>query len=100
MKKGIEGATAVLVGKALWKWDRASNMATFEFGRKSQVLGTPGNVKEVGEWALDVQCAWRITRQDEVVVGSRDVYYPAEYDESKSIPSEFEWERDPNRRDK
>src|SRR5579862_7274722 len=100
LRQEIVRATGVLKGKALSKWRRAGNMAGFEFGRKTQPLDVQGNVRETGEWALDVQCAWRILHQDAIVVASRDVYYPAEYSGFTNIPSDFDWERDPNLRDK
>jgi hypothetical protein len=74
-------------------------MAIFEFGRERPDPAQE-NEKQMSEWALHVQCAWRISRGDEVIVGSRDVYYPADYSGSGSVPPEFDWERDPNRRDK
>src|SRR5712691_8128852 len=100
MKTEIESATAALNGKTLWRCLRASAMATFDFGQRRKVLGFRGNEKEVGELALHVQCAWRITRTDRVVVGSSDLNYPADYREDEAVPSDFDWDRDPNRRDK
>jgi hypothetical protein len=100
MKTEIESATAALNGKALWRCLRAADMATFDFGQRRKVLGFRGNEKEFGELALHVQCAWRVTRADRIVVGSRDLYYPADYREDEAVPSEFDWDRDPNRRDK
>ena len=41
-----------------------------------------GRTKEVGEFALQVQCSWRIRRGDQVVVGCRDLYYPPEESDS------------------
>jgi hypothetical protein len=100
LKIEVERATAVLEGKALWRCLRAADMATFDFGRRRESFDSRGNTKEVGELALHVQCPWRITREDDVVVGSRDLYYPADYDESQDVPGDFDWEQHPNRRDK
>jgi hypothetical protein len=44
--------------------------------------------------------AWRIAREDQIIVASRDIYYPADYDDEKGIPEQFDWERDPERRTK
>ena len=58
-----------------------------------------GQTKEVGEYSLHVQCSWRITRGDEVVVGNRDLYYPPQ--EADEVPENFNWEAiGSNRRDK
>jgi hypothetical protein len=100
VKTQIENATAVLVGKALWKCTRAADLASFQFGARAKVSGFRNATKEVGEYALHVQCAWRIARRDRVIVGSRDLYYPADFSDDEEIPEGFDWDRDPNLRDK
>ena len=101
MKAEIERATVVLVGKALWRCLRAADMATFDFGKRRASLDFRGNPREVGDLALHVQCAWRITRGDRVVVGNNDLYYPADYvGEQNVVPPDFDWSRNPNRRDR
>lgn len=96
----IKKATQVLVGKALWQCTRAADLASFDFGDRRSVPSRAGGTKIVGEYALHVQCAWRITHCDQVVVGSRDLYYPAGYgDQNREIPADFDWDRDLNRRD-
>jgi hypothetical protein len=100
MKTEIERATLSLNGKALWRCLRAADMAMFDFGKRRASLDFWGNPREVGDLALHVQCAWRITQDDRVLVGSNDLYYPADYDENNARSPEFDWERDPNRRDK
>jgi hypothetical protein len=99
LKEKMENTLAELIGKTMWACRRAANMATFQFGRRRQVQDFYGRPAEVGEYALHVQCAWRIIRGDTVVVGSQDLYYPADYDASESIPEDFDWDRDANRRD-
>lgn len=97
----IERATKALLGKALRRCTRAADLASFSFGEPRNAFAPAGDTKEVGEYALHVQCAWRIAHKDEVVVGSRDLYYPADYgDANQQIPDGFDWDRDPNRRDK
>ena len=93
MKPQIEKATAVLVGKALWGCTRAADLASFAFGERREAPSSGGGARPVGEFALHVQCAWRITRGDQVLVGSRDLYYPASYgDENREIPPDFDWD--------
>jgi hypothetical protein len=96
----IQRATNVLVGKPLWRCLRAADMAMFDFGNRKKVPGLRGEWKEVGDFALHVQCAWRLTRQDRVIVGSTDLYYPASYQEDDQVPSDFDWDEEPNLRDK
>jgi hypothetical protein len=100
MKARIETATSVLIGKTLWRCTRAADMACFQFGQRRKVLDRNGKEKEVGDWALHVECTWRIVQGDRVVVGRQDLYYPAEYDEDKPYPEDFDWDRDPNNHDK
>jgi hypothetical protein len=88
-----------LVGKTMWTSRRAADMATFQFGRRIQVKDYYGRPSEIGEYAMHVQCAWRIVRDDNVIVGSRDLYYPAGDTQNDSIPESFDWDRDQNRRD-
>jgi hypothetical protein len=71
----------------------------FHFGQRKQVHDYYGRPAQVGEYALHAQCAWRIVRGASVIVGSGDLYYPASHVESESIPEDFDWDRDRNRRD-
>jgi len=101
VREQIESAAAALIGKALWTSRRAADMATFQFGERKNVVDYFERPSDVGEYALHVQCAWRIVRAEEVVVGSRDLYYPAEHENAdEQLPTDFDWDRDPNRRDK
>lgn len=96
----IEQATAQLIGRKLWRCLRAVNMAMFDFGEQRKVMDSQGREKEVGELALHVQCHWRIAGETRVLVGSRDINYPAEYSEGGDIPPEFDWDLEPSRLDK
>jgi hypothetical protein len=95
----MEKALTELIGKRMWTCRRAADIATFQFGQRKHAMDYYDRSTEVGEYALHVQCAWRIVSADTVTVGSRDLYYPAQYVESESIPEDFDWDRDPNRRD-
>ena len=98
MREQVQRALEVLNGKALWSSGRAADLAWFQFGQRRTVTSHNGT-KEVGEYALHLQCAWRITHKDVVVVGDRDLYYPAE--ETDKVPEGFNWEElGSNRRDK
>ena len=99
-RKDIERAAAVLIGKRLWRCTRAANMTMFDFGDRITVEAFKGHKKLMGEVVLHVQCAWRIVHKDEIIVGSRDLQYPADYSETQEVPADFDWDRDPNRQDK
>jgi hypothetical protein len=100
MKAEIDRAMQVLVGKAVWRCTRAADMACFDFGTRRTVAALRSGTKEVGQYALHVQCPWRITQEERIVVGSQDLYYPAHYQTGQEIPAEFDWDRVPNLRDK
>lgn len=73
-------------------------MHVFKFGARHTVPTRRGGTAVVGDYALHVQCAWRITGLEGIVVGSRDVYYPR--GDPDVEPPGFEWDRiGANRRD-
>jgi hypothetical protein len=79
----------------------AADLQWFHFGdRLTEVIEFErrrGDTVEVGEYALNVQCAWRIVRDDAVLVGSRDLIHPA--DHFAGPRDDFDWDQDWNRRD-
>jgi hypothetical protein len=99
MRLEIKKATAVLVGTALWTCRRTADLTSFHFGKKEQTRTFRGELAQVGEYALHVQCAWRIARGEKVVVGSADLYYPPDLTVER-IPKNFDWDKAPNRLDK
>jgi hypothetical protein len=34
-----------------------------------------GHKRNVGEWALHIQCPWRFCEDERILLGSRDIYY-------------------------
>lgn len=98
MRKQIQEALNVLISQPLWSSGRAADLEWFEFGQRRTVRDSRGE-KEVGDYALHVQCAWRIRQGDKIVVASRDLYSPPE--ESDHRPRDFNWDvQGANRRDK
>jgi hypothetical protein len=101
MRQEIERAVAILVGKPLWGYSRAADMAHFSFGARKKRQNKHGKDYEVGEFALHISCAWRIAHGDQIVVGSWDLRYPTDYlSPDEDVPEDFDWDRDPNRRDR
>jgi hypothetical protein len=99
MKKQIQKALDVLIGQPLWSSGRTDDLEWFQFGQRRTVKSRRGDAKEVGEYALHIQCAWRIRHGDQVVVGGHDLYYPPE--ERDDRPEDFDWEvLGANRRDR
>ena len=99
MQEEVAKELAVLMGKKLWVCRRAADMATFQFGSRTEITDYFGRPGSVGEYALHVQCDWRLVREDGIVVSRKDLCYPSDYN-GEEIPSEFDWDKDPNRRDR
>ena len=53
------------------------NMEMFAFGARRKRVNRRGDEVEIGDYALHIQCPWRIYGADGIVVGSEDRRYPA-----------------------
>jgi hypothetical protein len=100
MNANIDQLLRALVGEPMWTSRRAADMATFQFGKRIKERDYYGRPSEIGEYAMHVQCAWRIVKGDAVIVGSRDLHHPASAADDDTIPEGFDWDREHNRRDK
>jgi hypothetical protein len=100
MRPEAETALAVLKAKLLWVCRRSGFVSTFHFGAHHTVPGWLGQATEVGDFALRIQCPWRVVRKDRILVGSDDIFFPADYSSDIAPPLGFDWERQNNRRDK
>jgi hypothetical protein len=76
MKARIEKALRPLLGLAVWSSGRALDLQWFAIGPRRTVTTAGGQEKIIGEYALHVQCAWRIVRGEKVVVADIDLYEP------------------------
>jgi hypothetical protein len=92
MRAQIKKATEVLTGQPLWGLGRAVDLAWFQFGSRRLVKTFRGETKEVGDYALHVQCAWRIRREDKVIVGRGDIFSPPE-ETDEPLPEDFDWQK-------
>lgn len=92
MKDKIQNALNVLVGLPMWSLGRAADLAWFEFGTHRNVRNHKGEEKEVGDYALHVQCPWRITSGDSIVVGRGDIFCTPE-ESNEPTPADFDWQK-------
>jgi len=97
LKESIEQALSVLIGLPLIGSDRVLDLNMFYFGKAHTTSTRAGREKEIGEYALHVQCAWRITGPHGIIVASQDRYYPG--DGSYDVPDNFDWTLPGNRCD-
>jgi hypothetical protein len=86
-----------LVGMKCWGWGRAADLASFQIGTQRTVIDHQGKAKTVGQFALHIQCSWRIVQPGRVIVASGDLYYTPD---GHAPGPDFDWEpRGANRRD-
>ncbi len=88
----MDNPTSVLIGKPLWRCTRAADMACFQFGNRHSRKASDGRDSEVGDYTLHVQCSWRITRGDEILVGKEDLFQPEDLAAS-TTDSYFDWQK-------
>ena len=69
-----------LIGLRLSASYRAADMRIFHFGTMRKVAKG-----SVGEYALHVQCPWRIQTNDRIITGRHDLFTPVE------VPAGFDW---------
>lgn len=91
MKAQIERELSKIVGLPLKDAGRVADLEWFSFGRTRIVRNHRGVEREVGEYAIHVQCAWRITKSRKIVVASRDRYVPREGWEGSE--EDFDWDK-------
>jgi hypothetical protein len=82
----IQEILAPLIGLPLRCIGRAADLVWLHFGAFKELPGIRGGSRTAGEWALHVQCPWRITRPPTILVGSHDCYYESSGDEP------YDWE--------
>lgn len=81
-----------LIGLPLSAVRRAADMRTFQFGTLR-----PVNRGSVGDFALHVQCPWRIEGSEGIVTGRLDLWEPPEDD--TSLDENWDYETSPNLQD-
>jgi len=100
MQQQIEYALQPLIGQPLLYAGRADSLMWFHFGRRRTVPIRDGKTKEVGDYALHIQCTWRLRDPNHIIVASVDRYFPAD-EEIQEGDEPFDWDRaDVNRGDK
>jgi hypothetical protein len=93
MRAKIHNALLPLAGLPLWDVGRATDLTWLQFGQRRMVKDFRGEAKEVGEYALHLQCVWRLVQGEQVIIGQRDLYYPATPGRtSPEVPAGFNWD--------
>lgn len=81
-----------IIGLPLTAARRAAGMRMFQFGTLR-----PVGSGSVGDYALHVQCPWRIEGPDGIVTGRLDLWEPVE--ENSPFDENWDYEKSPNHQD-
>ncbi|MGI1659916.1 MAG: hypothetical protein ACRKFN_13270 [Desulfitobacterium sp.] len=90
MKSIIEQKLKPLIGIPLSKVGRSANVVWFCFGEKRISKDFFGNKREVFQYAIHLECSWRIIKNNIIEIGSKDLYVPSK--EWKGDDENFEWD--------
>src|SRR5436190_6768549 len=77
----IQQTLSRLIGLPVRCIGRAADLLWVHFGELRELPNRGGGTRVVGEWALHVQCAWRITRLPAILVARGDCFYEAGSDD-------------------
>jgi hypothetical protein len=90
IQQQIETVLQVLIGLPWCAAGRVADLEWFHFGSQHTVTTHDGQTRTVGDYALHIQCAWRIRTSFRIIVASNDLYYPA--DETLTDDDNFHWD--------
>ena len=93
IKVRIEEELKVLLGQPLIDLGRASNLLWLNFGEKVLILDRNNCERIHYKYGINIQCSWRITTEDRIVVASRDIYLPRT---GLKNDENFDWEQKGN----
>ena len=88
MTEKINKILSDLIGLPLTRTTRAADMECLKFGTIYRT-DKDGNEFNVGEFALHLQCPWRLTNELQIIVGSGDLYQQA--DETADYDENFDY---------
>jgi hypothetical protein len=92
IRQQVMTALSQIVGLPLTAARRAADMRTFQFGALR-----PVKRGSVGDFALHVQCPWRIESPKGILTGRSDLWTPVE--ENAPFEENWDYEKSPNLQD-
>ena len=90
MMKKIKNTLEQLVGLELTRTTRAGATECIKFGILYGVVDRSGIERQIGKFGIHLQCPWRITQGDILLVGSDDVV--EQPDETAEYDEFFDWD--------
>ncbi len=89
MKSKINERLQQIIGHEFTRTTRAANMECIKFGILYG-LDRKGIERQIGEFGLHLQCPWRITKDNILLVGSDDLF--KQPDETAEYDENFDWD--------
>lgn len=91
-RQQVKAALSQIIGLPLTAARRAADMRTFQFGKLR-----PVDRGSIGDFALHVQCPWRIESPDGIITGRLDLWEPVKADDP--FNENWDYEKSPNLQD-
>src|SRR3954453_966577 len=91
-RQQVIAALSQIIGLSLTAVRRTADMRTFQFGTLR-----PVERGSVGDFALHVQCPWRIEGPDGILTGRSDLWEPVEV--NAPFDANWEYDKSPNLQD-
>lgn len=91
-----ESMLAWVVGQPLTYLGHLAATGDLGFGERVTILDEAGRTRTVSRVAVHVQCPWRVTAGERVLIGSADIFAPAAESTAEAAPTiaeEFDWEK-------
>jgi hypothetical protein len=90
MKEQIQETLDRLIGLELTGTTRAANMECLKFGQELITDKVDGLIN-IGQFAIHLQCPWRITKGQKILIGYNDVYEQS--DQNAEYEPDFDWDK-------
>ncbi len=91
MRERITAVLGQIIGLPVWDVTRGPGIAMFQIGQRQTVYDRSGNARELGTFALHIQCPWRIVGPAGIIVGWVERYFPPGEDPFRDGET-FDWE--------
>lgn len=91
MEQEITAVLQPLIGLPLFRAGRAHGLEWFQFGREYRIEGSHKGQREkiIGDYAIHIECAWRIVGREGIIVAWNDRYFSP--NNSTVVEEDFDW---------
>lgn len=74
IKQEVETRLNDILGMPLTRTGRSANLVWFGFGKIIDVVDFHGNKGKAAQYSLNIQCCWRVVKDEKILVASGDMY--------------------------